>query len=141
MGEGRDETAFPAGWTAFDDPGFVALTGPVHHRLVEGRKQFAFKAEQKHVNLVGLVHGGMLVTFADRSLSIVAMEAMDGASCVTLEMNVHFVGAAKIGDLVETVPEIVRKTSSLVFVRSILTSGGRPLVTVSGIWKVLKDRS
>jgi uncharacterized protein (TIGR00369 family) len=141
MGDGSDGAAFPAGWTAFDDPGFVALTGPVHHRTVDGRKEFAFKAEQKHVNLVGLVHGGMLVTFADRSLSIVAMDALGSKSCVTVEMNVHFVGAAKIGDLVETVPEIVRKTSSLVFVRSILTCEDRPLVMVSGIWKLLKDRS
>ncbi|GEP09179.1 PaaI family thioesterase [Methylobacterium gnaphalii] len=140
MGEQTAETAFPAGWTAFEDPGFVALTGPVHHRTVEGRKEFAFRAEEKHVNLVGLVHGGMLVTFADRSLSIVAMDAMEGAGCVTIEMNVQFVGAAKIGDLVETVPEVVRKTSSLVFMRSILTCGGRPLATVSGIWKLLKDR-
>ncbi|GJE57658.1 MULTISPECIES: PaaI family thioesterase [Methylobacterium] len=139
MAEERNDTAFPQGWTPFEDPGFIALTGPVYHR--DGRKAFAFQAEPKHGNLVGIVHGGMLVTFADRALSIVAMEAMDGAGCVTIEMNTQFVGAAKIGDVVETVPEVVRKTSSLVFVRAILTCEGRPLASISGIWKVLKERS
>lgn len=137
MGEAKTETDFPKGWTAFDDPGFIALTGPVYHRGEVGSKAFAFKTEEKHGNLVGIVHGGMLVTFADRALSIVAMDAM-GSGCVTIEMNVHFVGAAKIGDVVEAVPEIVRKTSSLVFVRATLTSNGKPLVSISGIWKVLR---
>ena len=41
---------------------------------------------------------------------------------------------------VETVPEIVRKTASLVFVRGTLTCGGRPLAAVTGIWKVLRDK-
>ncbi len=139
MGEVASET-FPQGWTAFDDPGFIALTGPVYHRGEVGAKAFAFKTEDKHVNLVGLVHGGMLATFADRALSICARDAFDGAGCVTIEMNVQFVGAAKIGDVVETVPEIVRKTGSLAVVRATLTSGGKPLAAVSGIWKVLKDR-
>lgn len=138
--EGTDAT-FPQGWTAFDDPGFIELTGPVYHReAAGGGKEFAFKAEDKHGNLVGIVHGGMLVTFADRALSIVARDALDGADCVTVEMSLHFVGAAKIGDLIETAPEIVRKTSSLIFLRSTLTSAGKPLVSISGIWKALKDK-
>lgn len=141
MATDRTDEAFPQGWTAFDDPGFVELTGPVYHRGSNGAKDFAFQAEAKHGNLVGIVHGGMLVTFADRALSICAMDAIDGAPCVTIEMSIHFVGAAKIGDVVETTPEIVRKTSSLIFVRATLTSGRRPLAAISGIWKVLKERS
>lgn len=141
MGTEANDESFPQGWTAFDDPGFIELTGPVYHReAAEGGKDFAFKAGEKHGNLVGIVHGGMLVTFADRALSICAMDAAEGAPCVTVEMSLHFVGAAKIGDVIVTAPEIVRKTSSLIFVRSTLTSGGKPLVAISGIWKVLKEK-
>ena len=135
-----ESAAFPEGWEAFTDPGFIAHVGPVYHRTVEGRKEFAVRTDERHGNLVGIVHGGMLLTFADRALSIVVREACDGARAVTIEMSSQFVGAAQIGDLVETVPEIVRKTASLVFVRGTLTSGGRPLAAVTGIWKVLKDK-
>lgn len=134
------DESFPDGWTAFGDPGFVALTGPVFHRTVEGRKHFAFRAEAKHANLVGIVHGGMLVTFADRALSIVARDAIGGADCVTIEMSLQFVGAGRIGAVIETVPEIVRRTSSLIFVRTVLTSGDRTLAAISGIWKALNER-
>lgn len=139
MADAENE-AFPAGWTPFEDPGFVALTGPVYWREAGGPKDFAFRTEDKHVNLVGIVHGGMLVTFADRALSICARDAAGGAGCVTIEMNVQFVGAAKIGDVIETTPEIVRKTSSLIFVRTVLTCEGRAIAAISGIWKVLREK-
>ena len=134
------DVTFPEGWTAFDDPGFIALTGPVYHRGETGARSFAFRAEEKHGNLVGIVHGGMLVTFADRALSIAARDAIDGAGCVTIEMTLQFVGAARIGDIVETTPEIVRRTGSLIFLRTVLTCEGRPLAAISGIWKVLKEK-
>ncbi|MEH3118329.1 MAG: PaaI family thioesterase [Methylorubrum populi] len=136
----EESAAFPDGWEAFTDPGFIAHVGPVYHRTVDGRKAFAFCTEEKHGNLVGIVHGGMLLTFADRALGITVRDACDEADAVTVEMSSQFVGAARIGDLVETVPEIVRKTSSLVFVRGTLISGGRPLAAVTGIWKVLRDK-
>lgn len=139
MTEG-DASRFPEGWDAFTDVGFVSHVGPVHHRTVEGRRDFAFRTQEKHVNLVGIVHGGMLVTFADRALSIVAREAAGGADCVTIQLETQFVGAARIGEVVETTPEIVRQTGSLVFLRAVLTSGGRTLASVSGIWKVLRDK-
>jgi acyl-coenzyme A thioesterase PaaI-like protein len=132
----EERAAFPDGWEAFTDPGFIAHVGPVYHRTVAGTKEFAFRTDERHGNFVGIVHGGMLLTFADRALSIVVRDACDGARAVTIEMS----SAAQIGDLIETVPEIVRKTASLVFVRGTLTSGGRPLAAVTGIWKVLKDR-
>ncbi len=135
-----ESTAFPEGWEAFTDPGFIAHVGPVYHRTVAGTKEFAFRTDERHGNLVGIVHGGMLLTFADRALSIVVRDACDGARAVTIEMSSQFVGAAQIVDLIETVPEIVRKTASLVFVRGTLTSGGRPLAAVTGIWKVLRDQ-
>ena len=135
-----ESAAFPEGWEAFTDPGFIAHVGPVYHRTVDGRKEFAFRTDARHGNLVGIVHGGMLLTFADRALSIVVRDAIEGAPAVTIEMSSQFVGAAQIGDLIETVPEIVRQTSSLVFVRGTLTSRGRSLAAVTGIWKVLKEK-
>jgi len=59
---------------------------------------------------------------------------------VTIQFDTQFIGAAKIGEIVETTPEIVRRTSSMIFLRTILTSGDRTIASVSGIWKVLRDK-
>ena len=138
--EHDEASRFPEGWEAFTDAGFVQHVGPVHHRTVAGRRDFAFRAQEKHANLIGIVMGGMLMTFADRALGIAAKEAADGADCVTIQFDTQFIGAAKIGEIVETTPEIVRRTSSMIFLRTILTSGDRTIASVSGIWKVLRDK-
>ena len=127
----------PAGWTAFDDPGFIAHVGPVWHR---DDGAYGFRAEEKHANLIGVVQGGMLMTFADRALGVAAMAAADGANCVTIQLDMQFVGAGRIGDWIEARPEIVKRTNSLVFLRTDLTRGTDTVASATGIWKILRRR-
>lgn len=128
----------PPGWERVEDEGFIDLVGPVFRRGSDGA--YAFRAAQKHANLVGLVHGGMLTSLADRALGVAAMRAADGANCVTIELGMQFVGAGRLGDWIEARPEVVRRTSSLVFLRGEVTSGGAVIGTASGIWKILRRR-
>lgn len=133
-----DTAAVPEGWERVEDEGFIDLVGPVFLRASDGA--YAFRAEQKHANLVGLVHGGMLMSVADRALGVAAMRAADGANCVTIELGVQFVGAGRLGDWIEARPEVVRRTSSLVFLRGEVVCGDRVVATASGIWKILRRR-
>ncbi|AWN39362.1 PaaI family thioesterase [Methylobacterium durans] len=126
-----------AGWEAFDDPGFVAHVGPVWHRP-DG--SYGFRAEKKHANLIGIVQGGMLMTFADRALGVAAMAAADGANCVTIQLDMQFIGAGRIGDWIEARPEIVKRTSSLVFLRTDLTCGADVVASATGVWKILRRK-
>lgn len=130
--------AVPAGWERVEDEGFIDLVGPVCLRASDGA--YAFRAERKHANLVGLVHGGMLMSVADRALGVAAMRAAEGANCVTIELGMQFVGAGRLGDWIVARPEIVRRTSSLVFLRGEVTGAGTVIATASGIWKILRRR-
>ena len=49
----------------------------------------------------------------------------------------QFVSAAQIGDFVETQPEVVRRTSALVFMRGTLSAGPRIVAIANGVWKIL----
>jgi uncharacterized protein (TIGR00369 family) len=117
-----------------DFPHFV---GPILERLEEGRRIFAFVADARHVNDRGVVHGGMLVTFADQAFGEVVLDSVDRRLCATVQLNTHFIAAVQVGDLVEARGEIVRGTRSLVFMRGFLTVGGRTVAAIDGIWKVL----
>src|ERR1700709_1366081 len=55
------------GWSSVDASGFIALVGPLWHRVVDGLHEYALVAEDKHHNRRGVVQGGVLMTFADRS--------------------------------------------------------------------------
>jgi acyl-coenzyme A thioesterase PaaI-like protein len=125
------------GWEPVDDKGFLGLVGPTWRRLRDDRLEFAFRAEPKHANLRNVVQGGMLMTFADRALGRNSWRAAGEKPVATVEFNMHFVTAGKIGEVFEIRPEIVRKTSSLVFIRGDVVCGTRTVATATGIWKIL----
>ncbi|RVU18698.1 PaaI family thioesterase [Methylobacterium oryzihabitans] len=127
-------------WRPFTDPGFVDLVGPVLVREGDGPAAYAFRAETKHANLIGVVQGGMLMTFADRALGVVAMAAAGGQNCVTIQFEMQFVGAVRMGDVVTLVPEVVRRTGTLAFMRGDLRCRGEVVATATGVWKILRRR-
>ncbi|MGY2047576.1 PaaI family thioesterase [Methylobacterium sp. JK268] len=128
------------GWHPFTDPGFVDLVGPIFQREADGRRSFAFRAEPKHANLIGVVQGGMLMTFADRALGIAAMGAAEGANCVTVQFDMQFVAGVRMGEVVTLVPEVIRRTGTLVFLRGDLRGGDGIAASCSGVWKILRRR-
>ncbi|GJD61073.1 PaaI family thioesterase [Methylobacterium frigidaeris] len=130
----------PAGWRPFDDPGFLSLVGPVLLREEGEAVSFAFRAEPKHANLIGVVQGGMMMTFADRALGFSAMRAAGGANCVTVQFEMQFVSAGRIGETITMTPEVVQRTSSLVFLRGDARCDGRIVATATGVWKILRRR-
>ena len=126
-----------AGWAIFPDTGFIDWVGPLWTRR-DGDAAFGFRAEPKHANLIGVVQGGMLMTFGDRALGIAAWEAARNQACVTIQFDMQFISSARIGEFVEVRPELVRCTRSLVFLRGMLTTGSRVVATANGVWKILQ---
>ena len=126
-----------AGWTYEPEAGFIGLVGPVWRRRDGDHLRFGFLAEDKHANLVGVVQGGMLMTFADRALGMLAWDAAQG-SVVTIGFDMAFVDSGRIGSFIELDGEVVRRTASLVFMRGTLSAGRRVIGTCQGTWKILR---
>jgi uncharacterized protein (TIGR00369 family) len=131
-----------AGWRRFDTgETFDTLIGPFYFRRGEdGRFRCAFRAEQKHMNAGGRMHGGVLMTFADISLFALAYEEMEGRRGVTVQLDSTFLDAARVNDLLEATGEVTRAGGSLVFVRGQIVCGERLLFTFSGVIKKMQPR-
>jgi acyl-coenzyme A thioesterase PaaI-like protein len=127
-----------AGWRQQPDDGFLALVGPVWERQDGDAFRVGFLAEAKHKNRRSVVQGGMLMTFADRAMGLAARRVNDNGPQATVQLDMHFIDAAQIGDFVEAHCEVVRKTSSLVFISGTLFSGNRIIATGNGVWKLLR---
>jgi uncharacterized protein (TIGR00369 family) len=131
-----------AGWSRYDTDPYEALTGPFYSRRDEaGRVVCAFRAEQKHMNGGGFMHGGCMATFADYALFMIADEALVGVGSVTASLNCEFVDSAQEGDLVEARGEVVRAGGSMVFVRGLITTGDRPIANFSAIVKKIRRKA
>jgi uncharacterized protein (TIGR00369 family) len=119
--------------TAFGD-----LVGPIWQCEGGDRLRFGFVVAPKHLNRAGNLHGGMLMTVADQSMAMTARRATGGKPHATIELNIQFVGGVRLGEFVESHPELVRATRSLVFMQAKMFVGTRLVVTTNGIWKILE---
>jgi acyl-coenzyme A thioesterase PaaI-like protein len=129
------------GWTTVETTGFISLVGPLWQRVVDGRPEYALATEHKHHNRRGMVQGGLLMTFADRACGMVARVVSGRPTMATVQLDVHFVDAGKIGEVLIARPRVLRATRSLVFVTAEVTANDRTIITANGVFKILKDGS
>jgi acyl-coenzyme A thioesterase PaaI-like protein len=128
-----------SGWTTVETSGFISLIGPLWQRVVNGEHEYALIAQDKHHNRRGLVQGGVLMTFADRTSGMAAHFASAGRpSLATVQMDTHFVDSARIGEILISKPRLVRATRSLIFTTTEVTVDKRCIATTSGVFKILK---
>lgn len=119
---------------------YEGQVGPFHWRRdASGSLRGAFRAEQRHMNGAGFMHGGLLMTFADYALFCLAREILDRPG-VTATLHGDFTGSARVGDLVECTGDIVHAGGSLVFLRGQISCAGQPLMHFSGVIKKVKPR-
>jgi uncharacterized protein (TIGR00369 family) len=127
------------GWKIAETTGFLTLVGPLWERLVDGELQHALITEDKHHNRRGVVQGGVLMTFADRSCGMTSRHVSGKQALATAQLDVHFVDAGQIGDILISKPRVVRVTRSLIFVTTEVTADRRVLAMASGVFKILKS--
>ncbi|HKI74227.1 MAG TPA: PaaI family thioesterase [Pseudomonadales bacterium] len=134
-------TDFPAGFST--DEGFDPSedhVGPFYYRRSEDGWQYAFRADSRHCNSSGIVHGGVLMTFADFALCMEATNHYDNEDCLTVNFNCDFVAAAEVGSVVEARARVTRKTGSMTFVRGEIFTGETVVMTFSSVVKRLYER-
>ncbi|MGI9422811.1 MAG: PaaI family thioesterase [Hyphomicrobiaceae bacterium] len=136
------DTAPLSGYQLYDpDDPFEMRCGPFFwRRLDDGGHHFIVKAEPRHCNRQGIVHGGLMMTMIDLALAATAKEVLQDRY-VTISLNSEFVAAGGNGDIIEATGELVRRTRSLAFVRGQVSTDSRVLLTASGVFKRLQDRA
>ena len=129
------------GWKVVETSGFLQLIGPLWERVVDGEHEYALLSEDKHHNRRGLVQGGVLMTFADRTCGMTARYASGKTKLATVQLDTHFVEAGKIGEILISRPRVVRSTRSLIFVSTEVNVDKRCIAMASGVFKILKNET
>ncbi len=118
--------------------GFNHYVGPLYRLsdLEDGAvKRFAFAAAEQHMNGSGTVHGGMLMTFMDTSMSRTSRLISAATGTSTVSLTCDFVSPAKLGDVIESRVRVTRRTRTIVFLSAELVTDGRTLMVGTGVWK------
>jgi acyl-coenzyme A thioesterase PaaI-like protein len=129
------------GWSMVETSGFLHLIGPLWQRVVDGTHEYALATQDKHHNRRGLVQGGVIMTFADRSCGMTARYVSGKPTLATVQMDTHLVEAGKIGEILLSKPRVVGVTRSLIFITTEVTAEKRCIAMASGVFKILKNET
>ena len=133
-------SGIPEGWTIRKTKAFGTHVGPFYSDPANDGAGAGFIADERHGNKRGVVHGGMLCAAFDTALGNAAWEAAGQAPCATVQLNVHFIGAVKLGEFAKVTAEVTKATRSVVFLRGVMTVDDRIVATADGVWKKLEWR-
>ena len=120
-------------------PGFMKHNGGILFRNISEEK-FEFKStvNENHLNAAGITHGGYLSALIDAGAGTAAHRSAENAPCVTISLDLKFIGASKIGDEIIGKVKILKKTKTLVFLFCELKCENKIITSASGVWKILK---
>ena len=120
-------------------PGFMKHNGGLFFRgISETEYEFKSKVSENHLNAAGITHGGYLSALVDAGAGTAAHRASDNAPCVTISLDLKFIGATKIGDEILGNVKILKKTKTLIFLFCELKCNDKIITSASGVWKILK---
>ena len=120
-------------------PGFMKHNGGVLFKTIsETEYEFKTIINKNHLNAAGITHGGYLSALIDAGAGTAAHRVSGNAPCVTISLDLKFIGSSKVGDEVIGFTRILKKTNTLVFLFCELRCNNKIITSASGIWKILK---
>ncbi len=114
--------------------GFRIETGETR----EGRCVVSGKVEARHLNINGVVHGGVYATILDSAMGGAVVTTLDeDETTATTSLYIEFLRPAIEGQILRATGEVVRRGRHLAFVEGNLVDGdGTRLSQAHGTWYI-----
>lgn len=116
---------------------FLDATGPYYYKPLDEGFVVALRIEERHTNVSGTAHGGLLATLADVSLGYVtALSQTPPVRLTTVSLGLDYAGVAKIGDWLEARVTVVKVGARLAFANAIVMVDEVPIMTAKATFFV-----
>jgi acyl-coenzyme A thioesterase PaaI-like protein len=118
--------------------GFMEAAGPIYvRRDAAGRGTFGLLIESRHCNAKDMCHGGMLAALTDVVLGIGGLEqAGVKGFFITVSLTQDFLAPVPLGSWLEAEVELLRRTSSTMFVQGVFRVRGKAALRASGVFRL-----
>ena len=119
-------------------PGFMKHNGGLLFREIsENEYEFKTTIEENNLNTAGITHGGYIASIIDSGAGTGAYRAANNSMCVTISLDIKFIGSTKLGDEITGFVKILKRTKSMIFLICHLKSNKKIIASASGIWKII----
>lgn len=117
---------------------FLEMIGPIYAKSAGKSRIIGMRVEEKHMNMRGIAHGGLLVTLADSALGInLSYHSEPPKPMVTVSLSTDFLEPAKVGDWLEAHVTVQRMGVHLAFANCNLCVGKKSVLRASGVFFIL----
>jgi uncharacterized protein (TIGR00369 family) len=118
--------------------GFMKYLGGLDFKKVnEANYEFTVKVKDIHLNTGKIAHGGFLSTIADTGMGTAAHRVAGGRRCVTINLDIKFISAGMLDDILKGTVKVLKKTKTLVFINCEVSNEKGLVISASGTWKIL----
>ena len=118
--------------------GFMKYLGGLDLKKIDDLNyEFSTQVKEIHLNTGNIAHGGYLSTIADTGMGTAAHRVAGDRRCVTINLDIKFISAAKLSDKLSGKVKILKKTNTLVFISCEIKSAKEIVVAALGTWKIL----
>lgn len=137
-----DQLEMPPGYVYEPTPSaFVEHVGKVYTKKFKRDDGIteawsALRIEPHHVNAWNFAHGGVLATMAEIGTAQASWDPT-GPACVAIDLTIQFIGAPKLGEVLEVCGTVTKRTRSLVFASARGEVGGNPVLFATSIQKIV----
>ncbi len=116
--------------------------GVKFNRYEEGVCDIELLIKPEHLNIAGGVHGGIISSLLDISLSGAVTSTIPDRKAeqvVTMQMSINFLRGASLGDTLRAKAEIIKRGSTIVYIEgSIHDQNDKLIARASGDWFIKK---
>lgn len=114
---------------------------PLYSKSLKDAVVLGFVASEQHTNSRGFVHGGLLSALADNAMGLSCAfqhEAVGGL--VTVNLNVDFLGTARLGQWIEINSLFTKTGRTLDFAQAFVTADGIVCARANATFRVLPPK-
>ena len=118
--------------------GFMQNIGDLSFKKIsDSNFEFSIKVLESFLNTGGIAHGGFIATIADTGMGNAAHIAAGNKRCVTINLDIKFISAGKLNEILIGNVKVLKRTKSLVFISCEIQGSSNIVATASGTWKIL----
>ena len=101
--------------------GFMQHNGGLFFRKISKNEyEFKTKIKKNHLNAAGITHGGYIASIIDAGAGTAAHRSANKLPCVTIALDIKFVGITKLGENISGFTKILKRTKTLIFLIGVL---------------------
>ena len=119
---------------------FEDYAGPFYYKENENSNVSAFECKKHHLNAMGSLHGGMIMSFIDYTLFVISLKQIKDQSFVTISCSTEFLRASINDNIIYGKGKVTNQTGSMLFIKGEIFNAKETISTFSGILKKVKTK-